>query len=283
MTSRARALFGLAFNPFSPDVPVEALWRSDRLDAFCWRIEGLLRSGGFALITGAPGTGKSVALRQLAHHLHTLPGVTVGALTRPQSAMADFYREMGSLFGLELRPHNRWAGFKTLRDQWLAHVEATHVRPVLLIDEAQQMPALTLAELRILASADFDARSILTVVLAGDHRLTEQFRHDDLLPIATRIRARLSLDALSPKELLDWLRNALERAGAPHLMTAEVMLALSEHALGNLRVLTNMANELLAVAERRELAAIDHQLFLDTFAINPRPRAKGASPTRVLP
>ena len=194
--------FGLKWNPFSADVPVEALWRFPRLEHFCWRIENQVREGGFALITGDPGTGKSVAMRILASHLAQLPDVQVGVLTRPQSAIADFYRELGQLFGVALAPHNRWAGFKALRQRWLTHVEATRYRPLLLVDEAQEIPTPVLAELRILASADFDSRSILTVVLCGDARLTQQFRRDDLIPIASRIRVRLSLDYLTPKELL---------------------------------------------------------------------------------
>src|SRR5216684_651987 len=86
-----------------------------------------------SLITGDPGTGKSAALRLLAHHLQTLSDVQVGVLARPQSGLGDFYREVGTLFGVVLAPHNRWAGFKALREKWLAHVEATRYRPVLLI------------------------------------------------------------------------------------------------------------------------------------------------------
>ena len=283
MSQRIAALFGLTWNPFSADVPVEALWRNAKLEEFCWRMEELVRGGGFALITGPPGTGKSVALRLLAHHLQTLPDITAGALTRPQSSMADFYRELGSLFGLQLRPHNRWAGFKTLRDLWLTHVEATRVRPVLLVDEAQEMHPATLAELRILASADFDARSILTVVLCGDGRLTDQFRREELLPIATRIRVRLTLEPLTPKELLDWLRYTLAQAGGSHLITPEVMTAMSEHALGNLRVLANIGHELLATAARRELAQIDQKLYLETFASQSRPRTRSQATPATAP
>jgi general secretion pathway protein A len=275
MTHKLLSLFGLKWNPFSPDVPVEALWRSSKIELFCWRMESLVREGGFALITGDPGTGKSVALRLLAHHLANLPDVTTGVLTRPQSGLADFYREMGHLFGVALKPHNRWAGFKILRDAWLTHVEATRCRPVLLIDEAQEMPAAVLAELRILASTDFDARSLLTVVLAGDARLTQQFRRDDLLPIASRIRVRLNLDYLQPQQLLESLNHALDEAGNNHLFTSEVMTALTEHAAGNLRVLTNMANDLLATAVRRELAQIDQKLYFEVFASTPRSKTRG--------
>jgi len=134
MIHKLLALYGLKWNPFTPDVPVEALWTPPRLDHFRWRMEHQVREGGFALITGDPGTGKSVALRLLAHHLAALPDAEVGVVMRPQSGMGDFYREIGALFGVVLAPHNRWAGFKALREKWLVHVEATRYRPILLVD-----------------------------------------------------------------------------------------------------------------------------------------------------
>lgn len=266
MNHKLLALYGLKWNPFLPDVPVEALWRTDKVGHFCWRMENLVRDGGFALVTGDPGTGKSASLRILAHHLAHQPDVLAGVLTRPQSSIPDFYRELGDLFGVSLTPHNRWAGYKVLRQTWLTHVESTRYRPVLIADEAQEMPTKVLSELRLLASSDFDSRSILTVVLAGDSRLTQRFRADDLLPVASRIRIRLNLDYLAPSELLDWLRHVLDQAGQPNLMSADVMSTLTEHAAGNLRVLSNMANDLLAEAVRRELPQIDQKLYLEVFA-----------------
>jgi type II secretory pathway predicted ATPase ExeA len=266
MTNRLLALYGLKWNPFLPAVPLEALWQSAHVQHFCWRMENLARDGGFALITGDPGTGKSVTLRLLRHHLGNLPDVVTGVLTRPQSSIGDFYRELGDLFGVSLAPHNRWAGFKVLRQTWLSHVDSTRFRPVLLADEAQEMPSSVLSELRLLASTDFDSRSILTVVLCGDGRLTNRFRQDDLLPIASRIRVRLTLDYLSPTELLEWLRHVLASAGQPNLMSPDVMTTLAEHAAGNLRVLANLGNELLVEAARRELPQIDQKLYFDVFA-----------------
>jgi hypothetical protein len=81
---------------------------------------------------------------------------------------------MGELFGVERRPHNRYSGAKILRQRWQAHIQNTLSRPVLLIDEAQEMQPGVLAELRLLASADLDAHVLLTTVLAGDGRLAER-------------------------------------------------------------------------------------------------------------
>src|SRR6202030_1293808 len=151
------ALYGLKWNPFTPNVPTEALHVTTRLESFCWRVQQLAGDGGFALITGVPGCGKSAALRILTASLATQRDVTVGVISRPQANIADFYREMGDLCGVELRPHNRWGGAKILRQRWQAHTQSTLSRPVLLVDEAQEMQSAVLAELRLLASADCPA------------------------------------------------------------------------------------------------------------------------------
>jgi len=266
MNKKLLSLFGLKWNPFSPGIPTEAVLVTSKIENFCWSIENhLVRDGGFALVSGDPGTGKSVTMRLLAERLSRVGEITVACLEYPQSALADFYRELGDLFGVQLRPHNRWAGFKSLRERWQAHIESTMIRPVLLIDEAQQMSPVVLSELRILSSTRFDSRIILSVVLAGDGRLTEKLRREELMPLGSRVRTRLSMDPASRDELLACLRHLVKSAGNASLMTKELMSTLCEHAIGNYRVLTNMAGELLAVAARRECTQIDEKLFFEVF------------------
>jgi general secretion pathway protein A len=269
------SLYGLKWNPFTPQVPVEALYVGARLDSFCWRVEQLVGEGGFALVTGQPGLGKSVTLRVLAERLSGLRDVQVGVLSRPQAGMADFYRELGELFGVQLHPHNRWGGAKVLRERWQAHIDASLSRPVLIVDEGQEMQLAVLSELRLLCSARLDSHLLLTVVLAGDQRLLERFRSEELLPLGSRMRVRLALDRASPEELHELLQHALAKAAAPKLMSAELIATLCDHAQGNPRALMNMAGELLAVAAQREARHIDEQLFFETFA------APSAAPAKV--
>ena len=274
------ALWGLKWNPFTPELPGDALLTTAKIDNFAWRVEQLVQEGGFALISGESGTGKSVALRIVAGRLTTLRDVVVGAVERPQSKSADFYRELGDIFSVKLRPSNRWGGFRALRERWKAHVASTRIKPVLLVDEAQEMDPTVLSELRILASTDFDSTSLLTVILSGDGRLLELLRHEDLIPLGTRIRTRLCTEPASREELLELLTHALAKAGNASLMTNELMDTLVDHAAGNYRVLMTMAADLLAHGMVREVEQLDEKLYLEVYQPT-RPLATSKKKVRV--
>lgn len=267
MNQRLLALYGLKWNPFTPDVPTEALYVPPQVENFCWRIEqAQLREGGFALVHGDPGSGKSVVMRLLAERLARLTDLAVGVIRHPQSNLSDFYRELGDIFGVALRMSNRWGGFKALRARWLDHFGAATRRPVILIDEAQEMSPSVLSELRLLASAHFDSQSLLCIVLAGDTRLLDKLRREELIPLGSRIRTRLATGVASRDELLACLDQLLASAGNAGLMTQELRHTLVDHAAGNYRLCIGMAAELLMAAAQRDLAVLDEKLYLQVFA-----------------
>ena len=266
--------YGLKYNPFLPALPVEGLWEPPGFDTFCFRVETLVIDGGFALICGEPGLGKSKTLQLLAGRLEQIGEVVVGVFERPQSTTGDFYRELGELFGVDLNVANRYGGFKALRTRWRAHIKSTLFRPVLLVDEAQEMPSACLNELRLLGSAHFDSECLLTSVLCGDTRLVDRFRQRSLLSLGSRIRVRRMVEPLARDELLDYLDHILDRAGAPHLMSDGLRGTLVDHAAGNPRILVAMAADLLEVAARRKLPTLDEGLFVEVFGRQPRSRRR---------
>jgi type II secretory pathway predicted ATPase ExeA len=266
MNRKLLSLYGLKWNPFAPELPSEALHVSNELDRFGWRIEQtLIRDGGFALIVGDSGLGKSVALRLISQRMERVPNLRIGAVAHPQSNLIDFYLELGELFGLALKSGSRWNGFKALRERWIAHIESSTMRALLLIDEAQEMSAAALNELRLMSSAQFDSKLLLSVILCGDRRLLEKLQREELLPLGSRIRLRLLLEPLTPVQLQEKLDHLLEAAGAPLLMTPELKAILCSHAHGNCRVLANIGAELLAHAAQHEIHTLDEKLYFDLY------------------
>jgi type II secretory pathway predicted ATPase ExeA len=115
----------------------------------------------------------------------------------------------------------------------------------------------------------------LTVVLSGDGRLLEHLRHEDLVPLGSRIRTRLNTESASREELSELLSHALVKAGNGTLMTAELRDTLVDHAAGNYRLLMNLGGELLAQGMAQEIAQFDEKFYLEVFqAARPRPVPK---------
>ena len=101
MNHKLHTLYVLKFNPFISELPTEALYVPPKVENFCWRIgQAHLREGGFALIRGDPGSGKSVVMRLLAD-------LSAAVVHHPQSNLSDFYREFGDIFSISMRVSNR--------------------------------------------------------------------------------------------------------------------------------------------------------------------------------
>jgi type II secretory pathway predicted ATPase ExeA len=128
----------------------------------------------------------------------------------------------------------------------------------------------------LLASTNLDARSILTVLFAGDRRFLDKLHEPALRPLESRLRVWLLLDVASRDDLLACLQHVMEQAGNAKLITTELCSTIVEHAAGNYRTLMSMANDLLLAAAQREARQLDEKLFFDVFAPpavrKPRPR-----------
>ena len=127
------------------------------------------------------------------------------------------------------------------------------------------MRSEVLSEIRLVSSYLLDSKNLLVVLLAGDARLTERLRTPELAPIASRMRVRLTLEPLEPKELGAVLTHLVTEAGNPRLLSEELEQALCEHAQGNLRALMNMAAELLEAGVRKDLQRLDEKLFFELY------------------
>ena len=126
---------------------------------------------------------------------------------------------------------------------------------------------------RLLASARFDSQSLLCVVLAGDARLLDKLRREELIPLGSRIRTRLATGVATREQLLACLEHLLATAGNASLMTRQLRHTIYDHAAGNYRIFIRMAAELLIAAAQRDITELDEKLYLQVFA---QPQPQGA-------
>ncbi len=258
-----QALYGLKWNPFATDKPLEGLQVLPKCERFCYCIEDLVLDGGYAAIMGDPGLGKSTVLRLLQDRIAKVPNVTVGELSRSQCSVSDFYRELADVFGVFMQVSNRYGGHKALRQKWQGHIETTLLRPVLLIDEAQRVSDSVFEEIKSLASDRLDTKMLITIILSGDMRLAERLKGQTLRPIDSRLRHKLVLTPIETGELTALLQSCLRQAGAPSLMTPELINTLVDRSLGNFRTLMTLCNDCLIEAVRTEAHTLDEKLFFD--------------------
>jgi len=268
--------WGLKFNPAGTDIPTESLHRSARLEAFIQRVGHLAREGGVVMVTGESGVGKSASIRLMTDTLGKVRDLQVVAIQLSQGSRKDMYQELGGSFGLTLT-NNRFASFRALRQSWCHHMEQCVFRPVIVVDEAQSMNAEVLEELKTLSSKDYDSRQLMLLVLCGDQRLPEKLATPDLVPLGSRIRARLKLEAVSAKELKECLQHVLREAGNESLVSAELQAILSEHSVGNYRVMMNSLSELLFAGFQKEAKILDEKLYFEVFN---QPTGKTSRSTR---
>ena len=240
----------------------DALIMTPMLEHFLWRVKCLSEDGGIAMLTGESGTGKSSAMQMLYRSMSESGDATIACINRPQSNLTDFYREIGDGFGVSVGVSNRWGGFDALRKKWVSILESNLIRPILLIDEAQEMNERVFSELRILSADQFDSRSLLTIVLAGDSRLPKRLQTPDLQPLRSRIRTQVTLEAQTVDDAASTLQCLLEEAGNANLFTDQLSYTIAEHALGNFRAIVTIANELLMEAAKQREEVIDERLYL---------------------
>ena len=257
--------YGCTHNPFLQSKPVHGLYKSTTLETFKFRIKNLATEGGFALLTGEPGLGKSALLRSLAEDFKNEMSLTVVEISRPQSSVADFYRELGETFGVELKLFNKFHGFKSLRSRWAEHMQKSLLKPLIIIDEIQEAKTDVLSELRLLSSTCFDSKLLVTTLLSGDHRIVRKLKSPQLLPLFSRIGTKLDLKPLTKDEMKKMLIEVLGKSGAPNLITPSMINLIAEKSLGNPRLMMNTCQELLVEAFSQRKKEINEDVFLRLY------------------
>lgn len=208
--------FGLKQEPFSIAPDPRYLFMSERhREALAHLLYGLRGGGGFVLLTGAIGAGKTTVCRCF---LEQVPRRTnVAYVFNPQQTADELLESICVEFRIPREPDpGRTA---TARDhvgalnEFLLRTHAVGQNNVLIIDEAQSLAPEVLEQLRLLTNLETSERKLLQIILIGQPELNELLARPALEQLAQRVIARYHLDALSPRETAQYIRHRLGVAG----------------------------------------------------------------------
>jgi general secretion pathway protein A len=208
-----QSYFGLAEAPFSIAPDPRYLYLSQRhQEALAHLLYGVSGEGGFVLLTGDVGAGKTTICRCL---LDQIPeSCDVAYIFNPKLTVEELLSTICVEFGIAYPPGN--ASIKVFVDCLNDHLLAAHARgrhAVLIIDEAQNLSADVLEQMRLLTNLETNQRKLLQIILLGQPELATMLARPELRQLAQRIVARYHLGPLTRAEVAAYVRHRLEVAG----------------------------------------------------------------------
>ena len=205
--------FGLTEAPFSIAVNPRYLFMSARhRDALAHLLYGVGAGGGFILLTGEVGTGKTTINRCL---LEQLPHDTdIAIILNPALNAMELLATACDELGIDYDPENHT--LKTLTDKLHGYLLENHARgrkTVLMIDEAQHLDFEVLEQVRLLTNLETNSEKLLQIILIGQPELAQMLAQPQLRQLNQRITARYNLEPLNQEETGAYIHHRLQVAG----------------------------------------------------------------------
>ncbi|QQX81353.1 AAA family ATPase [Shewanella sp. KX20019] len=256
-----KAFFGLNDNPFSIAPNPHYLFLSDRhREALAHLTYGLGETGGFVLLTGEVGTGKTTVSRCLLNQLpeNTDTAFILNPSLTELELLATLCDELEITYGES-------PSLKQLTDRISSFLLTNHSNgrnTVLIIDEAQHLRAEVLEQLRLLTNLETDTKKLLQVILIGQPELQQLLRRQELRQLAQRITARYHLLPLTLEEVALYVQHRLQVAGRHEpLFHKSAIKALHKHSDGIPRLINLLCERALMASYAQSKVPIDSKMI----------------------
>ena len=248
------SFFGLSEKPFAITPDPRYLYLSERhAEALAHLLYGINESGGFIQLTGEVGTGKTTVVRTLLsrvpHH------ADVAVILNPRVTPIEFLLTICEELGIAVADADR-DSVKHLVDALNRRLLAAHAegrRIIVIVDEAQNLTAEVLEQVRLLTNLETPTQKLLQIILIGQPELRELLDRTELRQLAQRITGRYHLEPLSREETKGYVRHRLRVAGAAgEIFTPSALTEIYRLARGIPRVINVTCDRALLGAYTQE-------------------------------
>lgn len=224
--------FALTELPFSIVPNSRFLYQSRRHKEAIFQIQaGLGEGGGFAMLTGEVGTGKTTIAKSI---LKTLAETTrAGLILNPTFSNIELLEAICDEFDLAYEPNSSLKQLNQAIHQFLLDNHANGIQTLLVIDEAQHLSADVLEQLRLLTNLETESHKLLKVLLIGQPELQIKLKMPQLRQLAQRMTGRYHLLPLNQDETRDYIKFRLSLAGgSPELFSAQAIKYIARQTQG---------------------------------------------------
>ena len=255
------AYFGLNENPFSLTPDPRFLFMSQRhREALAHLLFGVGERGGFVLLTGEVGTGKTTLCRSL---LEQVPeGVEVALVLNPKQTALELVASLCDELNVSYPPATE--SLKVLIDLLNLHLLKIHAngrRTVLIIDEAQNLSTDVLEQVRLLTNLETTTQKLLQILLIGQPELQTKMARPELRQLGQRITARYHLTPLLLNETAAYIQHRLEVAGCKRELFSKGTLHLAHRLSGGVpRVINTICDRALLGAYAKQRDRVNKRL-----------------------
>ena len=254
--------FGLSCKPFSLLPDPQFLYLSNK-HALGMSILEYAVSNDLVLsvVTGEVGSGKTTLVRQLLRQLGS--GVTVGLINNTHHDYKNLMQFVAMSYGIDFKGKDEVELFQDFAD-FLHDEYAAGRRTLLIVDEAQNLDAKTLEEIRLLTNINADDRIYLQLLLVGQPELHEKLKQHNLRQLAQRIGVVAQLEPLDEKETAAYVRHRIEIAGGdPKIFHKNALRLVYWNSGGIPRVINTLCDLALVYAFAEQKTKIDAVLIAD--------------------